>query len=978
MTLAPDGRDDELGLDDHPLTAIVDAILDGTPTDWSAVDPTRTYDEELAHQLRVLANLGVLDRTPPDESTRLTTPPVAVWGPFQLLEQVGRGAYGDVYRAWDPRLGKEVAVKLLNEPTSGEPEQRNWVIHEARCLAAVRHPNVVTVHGADRVDGRVGFWTEFVHGRTLAAIVAEHGPLGAAEATAIGIDLCRALAAVHRAGLLHRDIKAANVMREDDGRIVLLDFGTSKNVAGHVGVGSRAAASTGTTGTPLYLAPELWRGSAATPQSDLYSVAVVLYFLVTGGYPVSGTTVSELAAAHQAGARTTLADARPDLPAAFMSVLQRALDPNPARRFEDASAFEAALVAAQGATSSASRSYHLLAWAVSALVTLAVVAAVAIAARSQPSVEPPVAGNLVTPDGQLGHPSRDGRFYPWVADQGGDIEVWETATGHSHIVASHDETAGAGVGWSALLMTDRGWAVYQFSATAMSPTGDRVVYTWATGPKEFSLRIVNADGTLGRILLEPRTAYEPVPVDWSADGKQILCWLLNTNGTADLVLIAVDNGKRQLLATKGTSGIPGTTLAPDGRSAIFDRMAESGRYDLVRVSLDDPTPTPIFRTPEEGLSPIWVDPTHLFFARPSGAVKENYDGWIVRGVAGIIRGDPMMVAPNLAAVTNFVVTGHTSIQLTTTKRWPEVYTATLDLTGRRPPTAAVRISPTQLGGHSSPSWSPDGRQIAFFDSVPSEVIGGADEHVLAVLDVKTGKVRELHPRIFVSSLFWPQWTPDAKSLRVYGSDQPGNDVRNGWYSVKVANEAIDPVQLDTRWIVWFLPDGDSSVYFDGRHHRGLVWRQLSTGREEVVVPRLPERPTTRFAVSGDGRYLAYVRQANDHGQRTNALVVQPVRGGVRRTLVTATDPNLIEIACWTPDHQHVLFTRGTGDRQPLLLASLDGGTLVDTHFTVQVESSRVFVHPDGRQIVYGESVQTQALWTRALPLEPVPPKPAVH
>src|SRR5207244_2811767 len=99
------------------------------------------------------------------------------------------------------------------------------VIDEGRLLARIRHPNVVTVHGADRIDGRVGLWMEYIHGRTLERSLAEQGPFSAPEAGEIGIQVCRALAAVHQAGLLHRDIKAQNVMREDGGRLVLMDFG---------------------------------------------------------------------------------------------------------------------------------------------------------------------------------------------------------------------------------------------------------------------------------------------------------------------------------------------------------------------------------------------------------------------------------------------------------------------------------------------------------------------------------------------------------------------------------------------------------------------------------------------------------------------------------------------------------------------------------------------------------------------------------
>ena len=174
-----------------------------------------------------------------------------------------------------PHLSREVALKLLGPagPSRGA-DSPSWVLEEARFLAAIRHPNVVTVYGADRINGRVGFWTEFIHGRTLAELVHEQGAFPAPEAAAIGIDGCRAISAVHRAGLLHRDIKANNVMREDGGRIVLLDFGATKDFVQHAVADAVVGDPNGPTGTPLYVAPELWRDSAATPQSDIYSLGV--------------------------------------------------------------------------------------------------------------------------------------------------------------------------------------------------------------------------------------------------------------------------------------------------------------------------------------------------------------------------------------------------------------------------------------------------------------------------------------------------------------------------------------------------------------------------------------------------------------------------------------------------------------------------------------------------------------------------------
>src|SRR4051812_42389118 len=137
---------------------------------------------------------------------------------------------------------------------------------------------------------------ELVRGVTLEQQIAAHGPLSAREAAAVGIDLCRALAAIHAAGLIHRDVKAQNVMREDGGRIVLMDLGTGREIhqAGR-------PVSPDLAGTPLYLAPEIFSGAPASERTDLYSLGVLLYHLVTGSFPVRATTIPELQAGHATG-----------------------------------------------------------------------------------------------------------------------------------------------------------------------------------------------------------------------------------------------------------------------------------------------------------------------------------------------------------------------------------------------------------------------------------------------------------------------------------------------------------------------------------------------------------------------------------------------------------------------------------------------------------------------------------------------------
>lgn len=286
-----------------------------------------------------------VDKTPGSAPTATPISPAAkTWGPFTLLARVGHGGFGEVYRAWDPNLEREVALKLLlPTPAADQQTDREYdaMLREARALASVRHTNIVPIYGIDRHDGRVGFWTDFVRGKTLATVLREQGPFGCREAALIGLDLAKALSAVHRAGILHRDIKAENVMREEGGRILLMDFGLS----------SLPENTSNIAGTPNYMAPELFTGSPATICSDLYALGILLFALVTGEPPAR---LSGLSTDHAFAAithRKTLMDLRTDLPESFIRTVNTAIELNPAKRFSSAGQLAQALAESLGVSS---------------------------------------------------------------------------------------------------------------------------------------------------------------------------------------------------------------------------------------------------------------------------------------------------------------------------------------------------------------------------------------------------------------------------------------------------------------------------------------------------------------------------------------------------------------------------------------------------------------------------------------------------
>jgi hypothetical protein len=248
---------------------------------------------------------------------------------------IGAGSFGEVYEAWDPTLHREVALKLRSPETG----TLRW-LDEARNLARVRHPHVVTVHGADVLDGRAGIWTERLVGRTLEEELSASGPFKEAEVLRIGRDIASALAAVHAAGLIHGDVKTSNIMLEDGDaprRTVLVDFGSADRQPGDDDVPAYAM------GTPLTMAPEVLDGKPASPGADVYGLGATLYRLLTGRYPVEATSIEALRRAHRSNQRARVRTHAPQASQRLARSIERALEPDPAHRWPTAKAFGRAL-----------------------------------------------------------------------------------------------------------------------------------------------------------------------------------------------------------------------------------------------------------------------------------------------------------------------------------------------------------------------------------------------------------------------------------------------------------------------------------------------------------------------------------------------------------------------------------------------------------------------------------------------------------
>lgn len=273
-------------------------------------------------------------------------------GPYDVVGPLGAGGMGEVYRARDPRLERDVALKVLPPASLADATARARLVREARMAARLNHPNVCTIYEVGEADGHVYIAMELVQGRPLDELLAE--PLPHGEALRYGTQIASALAHAHARGVVHRDLKGANVVITPEGQAKVLDFGLAKPLAGEAGVGTGTVTrqtlteAGSVTGTLAYMAPEQLRGHAADARSDIWALGVVCYEMALGRRPFRGATPFALSAA-------ILHDAPPPLPAsvpaALASVIERCLMKEPGERYQQAFEVQAALESGEaGAT----------------------------------------------------------------------------------------------------------------------------------------------------------------------------------------------------------------------------------------------------------------------------------------------------------------------------------------------------------------------------------------------------------------------------------------------------------------------------------------------------------------------------------------------------------------------------------------------------------------------------------------------------
>jgi len=273
----------------------------------------------------------------------MTLAPGSRLGPYEIVSPLGKGGMGEVWRARDPRLGRDVAIKVLPVDVAGHADRLARFEREAKSVAALNHPNIVTLHSIEEAGGTHFLTMELVEGEPLDRLVAPGG-LPLARVLELALPLADALVAAHDKGVVHRDLKPANVMLTKDGRLKVLDFGLAKLAALDAGpdatvpptMESPISTIGQVMGTVPYMAPEQIRGEEVDARTDLFAFGVVLYELATGKRPFGGATAADISSAILRDAPMPPTEVRPELPGELDRIVGRCLEKSPRERFQRA------------------------------------------------------------------------------------------------------------------------------------------------------------------------------------------------------------------------------------------------------------------------------------------------------------------------------------------------------------------------------------------------------------------------------------------------------------------------------------------------------------------------------------------------------------------------------------------------------------------------------------------------------------------
>ena len=863
-------------------------------------------------------------------------------GPFAITSLLGVGGMGEVYRARDERLGRDVAVKILPPVVALDPERRARFQREARVLASLNHPNIAAIHGIEEHDGFFGLVLEFVDGETLADVVAR-GPLGPADARRIALQLVEALDAAHERGIIHRDLKPANVKLTADGVVKVLDFGLAKAVEGSGQFVNPTLSPTVTSGgtrdgvilgTAAYMSPEQARARPVDKRADIWAFGCVLYELLTGERAFPGESVSDVIVS------VLQRDPRwEDLPTAtprgLVRLLRRCLEKDIRVRLRDIADARDLLADADSdnlrgsATGAAaggrSRRWQLLAAvAAGAGVTLMTAWLWTRTADSSAPVFDSVVRIVATSAHEFGPAiSPDGKWIAYLSDARGPTDVWVkfisggepvnltakldvSVQSQDYIGGLQISPDGASIAFAGVAGNDvasnqqRSWVIAAplggnlrpaldapNQGMTWSPDGSRIAYMRAGGAAGDSVWVANSDGTDPREILASEGGLHAHWLRWSQDGRYVYAnrgWQNFNTGPTELYRVPAAGGAAEPVVRTFRRAID---AFPDsqGRGLFYAANPDGPELSLWWRDLRSGRDFQLTRgVGEYGAPSVSNDGSRLVATLTTTRqqlMRINASSSLAPATEAL--SDPFSgdMDPSLSPDGSRVAFS----SMRDGRR--NIWTAKSDLTGAGPLTTGNNID-------ERPSYSPDGREIAF-------VSDRGGKRGIWVVNAEGGTPKLLADTPVITT---PSWSRDGRRL-VFSIP-----ATTGTALAVLSRETGTVVPLPTGGPasapVW-SPQDDVIAYLEARFGGGVFFRTVDANGHPVALgfPDSPIQGANGFmAWSPDGQHLAAVSMPG--ARRGSIWIFDKSAAASPRKVIDLGAATHVRGIAWTPDGKSLI------------------------------------------------------------------------
>ena len=850
---------------------------------------------------------------------------------YEILEKLGEGGMGVVYKARDVNLERPVAIKVLAAEAVANPDRKRRFVQEARAASALNHPNIITIHEIAQADGIDFMVMEFVRGRTLAQMT-RGKRLRAAETLKNAVQIAGALAKAHGEGIVHRDLKPTNVMVTDDGLVKVLDFGLAKLMEPAERGETDATATDdaphtehGTVlGTAPYMSPEQAEGKRIDARTDIFAFGAVLYEMVAGVRAFRGesriATLSEILHREPKPLRELAPEVSPELERVIARCLRKDLE----RRFQNMSDLRVALQELQeesasgampaGAAARPATRRRLWAGAAAGIVVAAVATALWFWGPWRAGEPMSKATPLTTYPGS--------EWFPSLSPDGSQVAFcWNGEKQDNYDI--YVKLIGAG---TQLRLTST--PAFEFGG-AWSPDGRWIAFMrWS--PESLAKAGVFLISPLGGRERKVGECVWPA-MAWSPGSK----WLAVTDadslaGPSRLFLISMETGAKRPLTTPPERWMMDfePAFSPDGRRLVFARRMSAGG-DLYAVSLaadGAPQGEPVRLTSDASSSaPVFTpDGREIVFA----SSREGSPALWRMEVSGSSAGKPQRVA--VAGEAWFPVISRQAPHRLAYSRGDFDYNIwRAETAGGKPP--VVFISSTRIEGGAR--FSPDGRRIAFVSDRSGKKgiwLCDADGSNTVQLTAFDGPpLGSLH------------WSPDGQQIAAEARPRGHGDI----YLVGAGGGPPRPLVADPSDDVQptWSRDGKWVYFGSDRGGRTQIWKVPAGGGAAVQVTR-----NGGFAAveSPDGKYLYYTKN-----RQVSGLWKAPVEGGEESLVLDAVNAMAFEVTgdgIWFLPPSNFFSREGV----PLRFLSIAGGTAKTIAATVKPALGGLSVSPDRRWVLY--------------------------